>query len=138
MSQDTGREDKEVIEIDLDEYNEMREELKRLREQSEKEEPKEVVKMRFDDYKKLRDELESYRNKPTFNAPVPQNTVGITPPYYPQAQQPAKKRSIMERIPGAVGWATIGGLVMIGGSLVLKAITGSDTGSDNTFGGTMP
>ena len=135
MAQDTGT-DKEVIEIDLDEYNEMREELKMLRERKE---PKEVVKIGLDEYKRMQDELKSFKEKPTFNAPVPQNMVGITPPYYPQAQQPAKKKGIMERIPSAVGWATIGGLVMIGGSLVLKAITGSsDTGSDNTFGGTMP
>jgi hypothetical protein len=48
----------EVIEIELDEYNKMREELKSLREAKQ---PKEVVKISREDYDALKSTIESYK-----------------------------------------------------------------------------
>lgn len=129
-----NNEEREVIEIDLDEYNEMRKELKELREK--KEEPREVVKIRLDEYNALLAEKKALEEKigevPKFDT-VPTNAyMGLSVPY----QQPVQKKN---------GWETFG-KIALGGALAtlvvvgVNALTGGSTGIDNnnTFGGNMP
>lgn len=131
-----NNEEKEVIEIDLDEYNEMRKELKELRELRENKEPKEVVKIRLDEYNALLAEKKALEEKmaevPKFDA-VPTNTcMGLSVPY-PQPVQ--KKSGVWETF----GKIALGGVITAAGVLVVNALTGGSAGIDNnTFGGNMP
>ena len=130
-----NNEDMEVIEIPLDEYNELRKELKELRELRENKEPKEVVKIRLDEYNALLADKKALEEKigevPKFDA-VPTNAyMGLSVPY----QQPVQKKNGWETF----GKIALGGAITVVGGLIVNALTGGSTGIDNnTFGGNMP